>query len=47
MDRRHFLRALIAALATAPVAMLAACEKGEWDSSRGAFVFRQGGSGRN
>ncbi|MEX1108043.1 MAG: hypothetical protein WEC00_03945 [Dongiaceae bacterium] len=48
MTRRNFLRALFATLATLPALAVAACEKGEWDSSRGSFVFRsREGGGRN
>lgn len=47
MTRRHFLHALFTALATLPLLALAACQKGEWDSSRGEFVFRSRGGGRN
>ncbi|MEX0807651.1 MAG: hypothetical protein WD044_02885 [Dongiaceae bacterium] len=48
MTRRHFLRAFFAALATLPLLGIAACEKGQWDSSRGSFVFRsREGGGRN
>ena len=48
MTRRQFLRALFTAIAALPLLGAAACEKGQWDSSRSTFVWRsRGGGGRN
>jgi hypothetical protein len=47
MQRRKFLKLLLLALASMGTLTAANCEKGEWDSSRGAFVFRSKEGGRN
>lgn len=47
MERRQFLKTILLALASMATLTAANCEKGEWDSSRGAFVWRSREGNRN
>jgi hypothetical protein len=46
MPRRRFLRLMMLAFASMTTLTAANCEKGQWDSNRGAFVWRSK-EGRN